>query len=137
MHFASLLSGGFITAIVVNPPEGKLAKRTSVQCTFMYVRVTSVWGRGPNRSRFSLKNISLSWLSLTYFQRQKSPEYFWFFFILKILVLMNDFWHYHFLIILNFETHCPLKWCPTFWRPVWKSIKDKWKKETKKFTDDN
>ena len=30
MHFASLLSGGFITAIVVNPPESKLAKRTSV-----------------------------------------------------------------------------------------------------------
>ena len=31
MHFASFLSGGFITAIVVNPPERKLAKRTSVQ----------------------------------------------------------------------------------------------------------
>ena len=32
MRFASFLSGGFITAIVVNPPERKLAKRTSVQC---------------------------------------------------------------------------------------------------------
>jgi hypothetical protein len=31
VHFASFLSGGFITAIVVNPPERKLAKRTSVQ----------------------------------------------------------------------------------------------------------
>ena len=30
VRFASLLSGGFITAIVVNPPERKLAKRTSV-----------------------------------------------------------------------------------------------------------
>ena len=30
MHFASFLFGGFITAIVVNPPENKLAKRTSV-----------------------------------------------------------------------------------------------------------
>ena len=30
MRFASFLSGGFITAIVVNPPERKLAKRTSV-----------------------------------------------------------------------------------------------------------
>jgi hypothetical protein len=29
--FASLLSGEFITATVVNPPERKLAKRTSVQ----------------------------------------------------------------------------------------------------------
>ena len=30
--FACFLSGGFITAIVVNPPERKLAKRTSVHC---------------------------------------------------------------------------------------------------------
>ena len=29
MRFASFLSGGFITAIVVNRPERKLAKRTS------------------------------------------------------------------------------------------------------------
>ena len=34
VRFASLLSGGFITAIVVNPPERKLAKRTSVHCMF-------------------------------------------------------------------------------------------------------
>ena len=34
VRFASFLSGGFITAIVVNQPEKKLAKRTSVQwCT--------------------------------------------------------------------------------------------------------
>ena len=32
MHFASFLSGGFITDIVVNPPKGKQAKHTSVQC---------------------------------------------------------------------------------------------------------
>ena len=31
VRFASFFSGGFITAIVVNPPERKLAKRTSVQ----------------------------------------------------------------------------------------------------------
>ena len=31
VRFSSLLSGGFITAIVVNPPESKLAKCTSVQ----------------------------------------------------------------------------------------------------------
>ena len=31
VRFASFLSGGFITVIVVNPPESKLAKRTSVQ----------------------------------------------------------------------------------------------------------
>ena len=32
MRFANFLFGGFITAIVVNPPEKKLAKRTSVDC---------------------------------------------------------------------------------------------------------
>ena len=32
MRFDFLLSGGSITAIVVNPPERKLAKRTSVHC---------------------------------------------------------------------------------------------------------
>ena len=30
VRFGSFLSGGFITAIVVNPPESKLEKRTSV-----------------------------------------------------------------------------------------------------------
>jgi hypothetical protein len=32
VRFASFLSGGFITAIVVNSRESKLAKRTSVHC---------------------------------------------------------------------------------------------------------
>ena len=31
MRFASFLSGGFVTATVVNPMERKLVKRTSVQ----------------------------------------------------------------------------------------------------------
>ena len=33
VRFACFLSGGFFTDIVVNPPERKLAKRTSVHCT--------------------------------------------------------------------------------------------------------
>ena len=33
VRFASFLSGGFIIAIVVNPPERKLSKRTSVRCS--------------------------------------------------------------------------------------------------------
>ena len=32
MRFAIFLSGCFITVIVVNPPEKKLAKRTTVNC---------------------------------------------------------------------------------------------------------
>ena len=32
MRFARFLSSGFIKVIVVNPPEKKLAKRTSVHC---------------------------------------------------------------------------------------------------------
>ena len=31
VRFASFLSGGFTTMAVINPPERKLAKRTSVQ----------------------------------------------------------------------------------------------------------
>ena len=44
VRFASLLSGGFITAIVVNPPERKLAKRTSVQCMEIFSFVQNVFG---------------------------------------------------------------------------------------------
>ena len=33
VRFASFFSGGFITAIAVNPPSRKLARRTSVHCT--------------------------------------------------------------------------------------------------------
>ena len=32
VHFTSFVSGGFITTIVVNPPERKLAKGTFVHC---------------------------------------------------------------------------------------------------------
>ena len=31
VRFSSFLSGGFTTMAVINPPESKLAKRTSVQ----------------------------------------------------------------------------------------------------------
>ena len=48
--FASFLSGGFITAIVVNPPERKLAKRISVQCLTIYSRL-------PNRHIVPNKHI--------------------------------------------------------------------------------
>ena len=33
VHFVSFLSGGFTTMAVINPPERKLAKRTSVKCS--------------------------------------------------------------------------------------------------------
>ena len=32
VRFANFFSGGFITVIEVNPPERKLAKRTTVHC---------------------------------------------------------------------------------------------------------
>ena len=41
VRFASFLSGGFITAIVVSPPESKLAKRTSVQWSETKIRWSS------------------------------------------------------------------------------------------------
>ena len=41
MCFASFLSGEFITAIVVNPPERKLAKRTTVH--FLNKLLSVLW----------------------------------------------------------------------------------------------
>ena len=38
MRFASFLSGGFITDIVINPPERELSKRTSVQWSEQFLK---------------------------------------------------------------------------------------------------
>ena len=43
VHFASFLSGGFITVIVVNPPERKLAKRTSVHWGHINIQGSVNW----------------------------------------------------------------------------------------------
>ena len=46
VRFASFLSGGFTTMAVINPPESKLAKRTSVQCTgFVFLFKMVVCGK--------------------------------------------------------------------------------------------
>ena len=45
MCFASFLSGVFTTMAVINPPERKLAKRTSVGCTVHYDWL-KVWEAG-------------------------------------------------------------------------------------------
>ena len=42
VRFASLLSGGFITAIAVNPPEKKLANQTSVRFRAVKKRIQQV-----------------------------------------------------------------------------------------------
>ena len=51
VRFASFLSGGFITAIEVNPLERKLAKRTSVQCSGA-ISICLAW---QNKESFSTK----------------------------------------------------------------------------------
>ena len=56
MRFASFLSDGFITAIVVNPPERKLAKRTSVCLVAFLNNVRPCW----IYSNYSFKNDDLS-----------------------------------------------------------------------------
>ena len=52
VHFASFLSGEFITAVVVNPPERKLAKRTSVDYYVLLGNCTP----GNNRHFHQTKN---------------------------------------------------------------------------------
>ena len=47
MRFASFFSGGFITVIVVNPPEWKLPKRTSVQSTIHVQRSQNIGIKTP------------------------------------------------------------------------------------------
>ena len=37
VRFASFLTGGFTTMAVLNPPERKLSKRTSMQCTAVQI----------------------------------------------------------------------------------------------------
>ena len=59
VRFASLLSGGFITAIVLNPPESKLAKRTCVQRL-----KTMLW---------LFLSLHLSWLKRTLVELGPSP----------------------------------------------------------------
>ena len=44
VRFASFLSGGFITAVVVNPPESKLAKRTYEQLPTFFFILSSLLG---------------------------------------------------------------------------------------------
>ena len=39
VHFASFLSGELTTTAVINPPEKKLAKRTSVHCAVGWPRL--------------------------------------------------------------------------------------------------
>ena len=39
VRIASFLYAGFITAIVVNSPEKKLAKRTSVHCFMIWLEI--------------------------------------------------------------------------------------------------
>ena len=39
VHFASLLSGGFPTIALINPPEKKMAKPTSVHCIRKTIKV--------------------------------------------------------------------------------------------------
>ena len=43
MRFASFLFAGFITAIVVNPPERKLAKHTYVHCSVCHFLLCFVY----------------------------------------------------------------------------------------------
>ena len=49
VRFSSLLSGGFVTAVVVNLPERKLTKRTSVHCGDLKKQTVAVGLRNESR----------------------------------------------------------------------------------------
>ena len=54
LRFACFLSGGFITAILVNPLERKQAKRTSVKCAKHYPRILSMFSLGSGKLRVEI-----------------------------------------------------------------------------------
>jgi hypothetical protein len=59
VRFASLLSGGFTTMAIINPPEWKLANRTSVRC-FVFLSVCQKSLHFDNQNRNLVFLISLT-----------------------------------------------------------------------------
>ena len=51
LRFASFLSGGFTTMAVMNPPEKKLEKCTSVHLAILYFKVTNISMFGTIKSK--------------------------------------------------------------------------------------
>ena len=62
VRFASFFSGGFITAIVVNSPERRLARRTSVHCTKVVWKLRMVGMLLQHRTMARQKESKRSWL---------------------------------------------------------------------------
>ena len=60
MNFVSFYSSGFITAIIVNPPERKLAKRTSVHYTYCITSLCTKVDKNFNHMHLTEKGYSLS-----------------------------------------------------------------------------
>ena len=74
--FASFLSGRFITVIVVNPPESKLAKRTSLHCVEEFGRLSSATSISKGIYPKYYKHSNESCISLGRLGRQGSTENF-------------------------------------------------------------
>ena len=81
VRFASFLSGGFITAKVVNPPERKLVKRTSVQCQKLGDLFKNLW---PSQNIWTLMhfnqqftNLILSYTASSRWPQTKKRRWWW------------------------------------------------------------
>ena len=95
VHFSSFLSGGFTTMSLINPPERKLAKRTSVRCRNEGFFKTAFDGANLNilekrqvaitkieiRMIFKIHNVLISfemeYFSCTAFSRNIPMKYSW------------------------------------------------------------
>jgi hypothetical protein len=93
LRFASFFSGGYITAIVVNSPERKFAKRTSVHCTdkkwtktFFISPANIIKGADKKKlGAFSEKEVlQILKLSKSFINKKKSPKLIFLNFTLKI-----------------------------------------------------
>ena len=70
MRFTSFLSGGFTTMAVINPPESKLAKRTSVNWSIAYCRSTP-----KKRNEMAIDFVHLLYLKYIKFSTKLRKEF--------------------------------------------------------------
>ena len=98
VRFASFLSGGFITAIVVNPPERKLAKSTSVQWSMSYY--------GCHALNMLLKTWAQSWCQVCLWTMSDMVKYRAVSFkkehIAALYFTMSDIVHYSLSVLFSY-----------------------------------
>ena len=107
VRFAIFLSGGFTTMAVINPPERKLAKRTSVHCTDQKATLIYFLNYEQSHQRWKILIFKVIFQYQNHLNTSKNG------FIFEYQSRKHNFYHCHFLINILIEIHV-LKLCPIF-----------------------